>query len=129
MHTIKTILIDDELSSLNVLEKKIRKNCPEINIVQTCSGAAEGIQAIEKLLPQLVFLDIEMPGMSGFTMLQKLVNRNFQLIFVTAYDQYAIKAIKFSALDYLLKPVDVDELKACVARVVESINTHNNQND
>ena len=121
MQFIQTILIDDEPSSLQVLTQRINKHCPEVNILEACDTPVLGIQAIEKYHPQLVFLDIEMPGMNGFTMLQKLSYRNFQLVFVTAYDHYAIKAIKFSALDYLLKPVDVEELKNCIARVAQKM--------
>jgi len=123
---LSAILIDDEDRSLNSLKHKILDNCPEIKIVAACDTPSEGLNNIEKLLPDIVFLDIEMPIMSGFTLLQKLKYRNFELIFVTAYDHYAVRAIKFSAMDYLVKPVEIDELKKAVARVIEKkLNTPN----
>lgn len=113
---LRAILIDDEESSLSSLEQKIRNHCPEVSIIDTCNSAKAGLQSLESLHPDLLFLDIEMPIMNGFTLLQKLNYRSFQVIFVTAYDHYAIKAIKYSALDYLVKPVEVNELRTAVQR-------------
>jgi two-component system, LytTR family, response regulator len=126
---LKTILIDDEQSSLNSLKQKILQHCNEVKIIAVCDNPKEGIEAIETMLPDLVFLDIEMPLINGFTLLQQLRNKNFELIFVTAYDHYAIKAIRYSALDFLLKPVEIDDLTNAVNRVVEKRNstTPNNQ--
>jgi two-component system, LytTR family, response regulator len=87
-----------------------------------CNNATEGIASIETLNPEVVFLDIEMPVMNGFVMLQQLNYKNFELIFVTAYDHYAIKAIRFSALDYLVKPVEIDDLKAAVQKAESNKN-------
>ena len=101
----KTILIDDDGSNLSSLGEKLSRNCPGLTIVAKCDNAADGIKAIEETPPDIVFLDIEMPVMNGFLMLQQLSYRDFALIFVTAYDHYAIKAIRYSALDYLVKPV------------------------
>src|SRR5687768_9259450 len=106
MMKLKAILIDDDESNLSSLSEKLSKHCPQVEIITSCDTAQKGIQAIENLRPDLVFLDIEMPVMNGFLMLQQVVNRNFDLIFVTAYDHYAIKAIRFSAIDYLVKPVE-----------------------
>ena len=86
-------------------------------IIAECENGEEGIENIEKKKPDIVFLDVEMPRMNGFTMLQQLKNKNFEVIFVTAYDHYAIKAIRYSALDYLVKPVEIDDLKNAVNRV------------
>ncbi|CAN5133543.1 LytTR family DNA-binding domain-containing protein [soil metagenome] len=113
---LTAILIDDDESNLSSLSEKLSRHCPHITVVARCDNASDGIKAIDGLQPNVVFLDIEMPVMNGFLMLQHLSYKNFELIFVTAYDQYAIKAIRYSALDYLLKPVDIDELKAAVAK-------------
>src|SRR5437660_335050 len=100
---LKAILVDDEESSLNSLRGKIIRHCPEVSIIAACGSAQSAIDAIDALLPDLVFLDIEMPVMNGFLMLQQLSFKSFELIFTTAYDHYAIKAIRLSALDYLMK--------------------------
>ena len=109
-------MIDDDESNLSSLTEKLNRHCPQVEIIARCSNAAEGIHAIDSLRPDIVFLDIEMPVMNGFVMLQQLSFKDFELIFVTAYDHYAIKAIRYSALDYLVKPVEIDELKNAVAK-------------
>lgn len=119
MEKLRAILIDDESSGLSSLYEKLQKHCPQVEIMQQCDTAAKGIAAIDTLRPDLVFLDVEMPVMNGFVLLQYVAYKNFELIFVTAYDHYAIKAIRYSALDYLLKPVEVDELKAAVKKAIE----------
>ncbi len=116
---LKAILIDDEESSLNSLKEKILRHCPSVNIIATCDSAHAGITAIETLRPDLLFLDIEMPVMNGFIMLQQLLYKDFELIFTTAYDHYSIKAIRSSALDYLMKPIEIEELKLAVKRAEE----------
>lgn len=113
------IIVDDELHCREVLRIMLQMHCPEVEIVQECEDGLIAIEAIGLHKPDVVFLDIEMPGMNAFDTLQKLEKLNFQIIFTTAYDQYAIKAIKFSALDYLLKPVDAEELIAAVAKASE----------
>lgn len=113
---IKALLVDDDESNLSGLSEKLRKHCPQVSIVGQCNSAQDGIRAIEELHPDILFLDIEMPLMNGFVMLQQLQYRDFELIFVTAYDHYAIKAIRYSALDYLVKPVEIEDLKAAVSR-------------
>jgi len=119
MRELTAILIDDEKNSRNALHQKLMDNCPGISIVAECENGEQGITAIEKQKPDIVFLDVEMPRMNGFTMLQKLKQRNFELIFTTAYDQYAIQAIRFSALDYLVKPIEIKALKEAVDKVHE----------
>lgn len=119
---MKAILIDDEKNSRESLRKKIETHCPQIEVIAECSNGEEGLAAINKYQPAVVFLDIEMPKMNGFTMLQQLSIRNFELIFTTAYNQYAINAIRYSALDYLVKPVDVMELKNAVDRITGKTN-------
>jgi two-component system LytT family response regulator len=119
---LRAILIDDEESSLSSLKEKILSNCPNIQIVAQCGNATKGIEAIDSLHPDIVFLDIEMPVMNGFVMLQQLTYKNFELIFTTAYDHYAIKAIRYSALDYLVKPIEVEDLKTAVTTAEEKRN-------
>ncbi len=116
---LKTVLVDDEINALEALEWKLNRYIEDIQIIK-CNSPVEAIAVIEKEKPDLVFLDIEMPEMDGFTMLQKLSNTNFDLIFTTAHDEFALKAIKVSAIDYLLKPVDKDELITAVDKVRES---------
>ena len=114
---IKAILIDDEAHCLDTLSILLREYCPEVEILNTCRSAKAGIEAIGKSNPDVVFLDIEMPGMTGIQMLEKFNPIPFAVIFTTSYSQYAIKAIRFSALDYLLKPVDPKELIAAIHRL------------
>jgi len=122
---IRALIIDDEESTVSVLQLLIKKNIPEIDEVFTAIGAHEGLKMVQQCNPHLLFLDIEMPYMSGFELLENFPPKTFQVIFVTAYDHYAIKAIKYSALDYLLKPIDIEELKQAVQRFLD---THNNSN-
>ena len=114
---IKTILVDDEEKSRETLSKIIKRYCPQVNIIAEASDAEEAFKLITQLEPELVFLDIEMPHQTGFDLLARFEKVNFHVVFTTAYDQYAIKAIKFSALDYLLKPIDIEELIDAVKKV------------
>lgn len=111
---IKTLIIDDEKHCCDGLEWLIKTYCPFIEVAAICHNGESGIKAIEKEQPQLIFLDVEMPDMSGFQMLEDLPVINFDIIFTTAYNQYAIRAIRFGALDYLLKPVDKDDLQMAI---------------
>ena len=124
---LRAVLIDDDQSNLSSLSEKLAKHCPQVEIIGRCDTAKDGIAVIEKEMPGLVFLDIEMPVMNGFVLLQQLKYRSFGLVFVTAYDHYAIKAIKYSALDYLVKPVEIEELKAAVAKAELNKETRNAQ--
>ena len=124
---LRAILIDDDQSNLSALSEKLLKHCPQVEVIGLCDNGEEGIKAIESEKPDVVFLDIEMPVMNGFVMLQQLKYRNFELIFVTAYDHYAIKAIRFSALDYLVKPVEIDDLKAAITKAEANKNSRNSQ--
>ncbi|MDQ6608929.1 MAG: LytTR family DNA-binding domain-containing protein, partial [Bacteroidota bacterium] len=116
---IKAILIDDEVHCLDTLSILLKEYCQDVEILDQCRSATKGLQAIKKDKPDLVFLDIEMPGMNGFEMLEQFSGIPFAIIFTTSYDQYAIKAIRFSALDYLLKPIDPNELVSAVKKVQE----------
>jgi len=115
---IKVLIIDDEESTVNVIKMLLQKTVPEVKEIHTAVGSANGLNAIRQLHPELIFLDIEMPLMNGFELLEKFPVHTWDVIFVTAYDHYAIKAIKYSALDYLLKPVDAEELKQAVERFI-----------
>lgn len=114
---LSAIIIDDELKGRIALKQKLQDYCPVVEVLGEASDGAEGIEMIEKFRPRIIFLDIEMPRMDGFEMLRQIGHKDFHIIFTTAYDQYAIKAIKYAAFDYLLKPVDIEELKAAVDRV------------
>ncbi|TMM56818.1 response regulator transcription factor [Maribacter algarum] len=114
---IKALLIDDEAKARQGLRLVLEKYCPEVEILALCESPEIGLEKIKSLQPELVFLDVQMPKMSGFDLLESIPEIDFEVIFVTAYDRYAIKAIKFSALDYLLKPIDVDELVTAVNKI------------
>lgn len=114
---IKAILIDDEVHCLDTLSMLISDFSPDIDIVDKCMSGKKALESIQKNKPDLIFLDIEMPMMNGFELLLQFKEIPFSVIFTTSYDQYAIKAIRFSALDYLLKPIDPKELVAAVNKV------------
>jgi two-component system, LytTR family, response regulator len=114
---INAVIIDDENKGRMALKQKIADYCPEVEIVGEASDGMQGRDTIERLKPNLVFLDIEMPKVNGFEMLNQLKDKKFYLIFTTAYDHYAIKAIKYAAFDYLLKPIDISELKSAIERI------------
>jgi two-component system LytT family response regulator len=104
------MLIDDEASNRDVLGILLERHCPQLAVVGTADAADSGYEAISTLQPDLVFLDIQMPGKSGFDLLRRFDQINFQVIFVTAYDHYAVQAFEFNALNYLLKPLDYEKL-------------------
>jgi two-component system LytT family response regulator len=116
---IRAIIIDDEAHCIDTLSMLLKEFCPDVQIAELCRSAKKGLEAIEKHKPDLVFLDIEMPAMNGFEMLEQFTEIPFAVIFTTSYDQYAIKAIRFSALDYLLKPIEPSELVSAVKKVQE----------
>lgn len=123
MKVYNAIIIDDEKFCRETLKYEIERSCPEIQIVDMCENAEKGKEAIEQFQPDLVFLDIEMPYMNGFEMLESMDHIPFKVIFTTAYDQFAIKAIKVNALDYLLKPISKDDLTSAVERFRKQNNT------
>jgi two-component system, LytTR family, response regulator len=112
-------MIDDENNCLEMLEWLLKTYAPSVTIAAMCNSAEKGIEAIKMHRPDVVFLDIEMPRMNGFDMLEKFDKLNFDVVFTTAYDKFAIKAFKYSALNYLLKPVDPDDLKESIRRIEE----------
>lgn len=121
MKTITAILVDDEISNLKGLEHKLEKLFPEIEIIDTFQSPEEAILVIQRSSPDLLFLDIEMPRINGFELLTHLTDINFKTIFVTAYSTYAIDAFKQNALDYILKPIDNDDLKIAVNKAIDVI--------
>src|SRR5450432_3605976 len=114
---ITATIVDDEPFCCEALATLLERYCPDVKILDICYSASAALQSIREKKPQILFLDIEMPHMNGFELLEKLHEVDFKLIFTTSYDQYAIKAIHFSALDYLLKPIDREELTQAVAKV------------
>jgi two-component system LytT family response regulator len=119
MSQLKAILVDDEKGSLESLSFEIKEYCPEIQVIAACQDPLDGLEKIRKLQPDLIFLDIEMPGMNGFELLQQLADLSLNVIFVTAYDQFAIRAFDFNAVDYVLKPVRKAKLISAVQKVVD----------
>src|SRR6185436_6627207 len=122
---IRSIIIDDEQHCVRALSNDLKQHCPSIELVDACHSAKEGILSIKKLNPDLVFLDVEMPWMNGFEMLEVLGDINFSIIFTTAHDQFAAKAFRTSAVDYLLKPIDASDLQDAVKKAEK----RNNQQD
>jgi len=118
---IKSIIVEDELNNRENLQYILKEHCPFVEVVAICSSALEGRQKILEHQPDLVFLDVEMPGGDGFSMLESLPNLNFEVIFVTAFTSYAVKAIKFSALDYIVKPIDTMELLKAIDKASQKI--------
>lgn len=118
---IRTILVDDEPRGLNTLKKLLQEYCPELKIVAECADADAAKEKIELLEPQLVFLDISLPGKSSFDLLTELEKVNFEIIFVTAHHEYTLQAFRYSAVDYLVKPIDEDLLIDAVKRAVKRI--------
>jgi two-component system LytT family response regulator len=121
---VRVLIIDDEKHCCDNLQWQLKQYCPDVEVVGVSNTAEEGLSQIRRLEPQLVFLDVEMPGMSGFEMLEVLPDINFDIIFTTAFNQYAIRAIRFGALDYLLKPIDKDELCEAVDKF-QNLTQHN----
>lgn len=124
--TLKAILIDDEHSAISNLTQLIGQFCPGVTIVGSAENATKGIQEIQEKKPDVVFLDIEMPGGTGFDLLSCFTERDFEVVFVTSYNQHAIKAFKYSAVDYLLKPVDIDDLVQSIERIQQRKTTIGN---
>lgn len=119
MQTFKTIIIDDEENSRSNTRAMLENYCPEIEIIAEAGSGIEGKKMIQELKPQVVFCDINMPGMTGLEMIDGLVHRDFCLIFLTAYSEHGINAVKAGAIDYLLKPLLLSELQGAVKKVVQ----------
>ena len=123
---IRTLIIDDEQHNLDNLQGLLATYCPTVEVVATAMDVDEAVGKIRALQPDLLLLDIHMPRKNGFEVLKALPDQRMEVIFVTAFDQYAIQAIKFSAIDYLLKPVAIDELKAAIAKAGEKLGNRDN---
>lgn len=117
---LHAIIVDDEPNAIGLLTLRLSQNCPQVKVVASCTNSRQSIQAIKDYRPDLVFLDIEMPQLNGFQVLDAVSEVSFALIFVTAYDRFALKAFRYSAIDYLLKPIDTLELVEAVQRVEKS---------
>ena len=120
VHMLRTLIIDDEEHQRQSIAKMLQASCPDVQLIGTADNVSTGIEAIGRLKPDLILLDIKLGDGSGFDILSQLSPVDFRVIFITAYDEYATKAFRFSALDYLLKPVDPDELKEAVGKAALS---------
>ena len=124
---LRSIIIDDEPQNAGILRNDLAQSCPSVEVVSVCHSAKEGIMAIKKEKPDLIFLDIEMPWMNGFEMLEVLDEIHFSVIFTTAHDQFAAKAFRISAVDYLLKPIDANDLKEAVKKAQQKLEQQHGQ--
>ncbi len=113
---MRAIIVDDEQNNIDNLTFLLKKYCPAVSVIATANNALDGKKQILEHEPDILFLDIQMPGQNGFTLLNSLSNYSFEVIFVTGFDQYGVQAIRFSALDYLLKPIDHIELESAVKK-------------
>lgn len=118
MKFIKAVIIDDEPDSISLLQLQLEKNCPHVKVLKSFSSSLIALNELPVLQPELIFLDIEMPDLNGFELLEKLAPVDFKVIFITAYNQYAIKAFRFNALDYLVKPISTEDLVLAVEKSV-----------
>ena len=119
---LKSVIIDDELKSRESLKIILDEFCDNVQVKALCENCAQGIEAIRTYNPDVVFLDVQMHRETGFDLLSQLSNIRFEVIFTTAHSEYAIKAFKFSAIDYLLKPISIDELKKALEKVEKRLN-------
>jgi two-component system LytT family response regulator len=122
----RCLLIDDEPNATQALAAMIAMKCPQLLVLEQINSAKDAVEKIQKWKPDLIFLDVEMPFLNGFELLQQLPNIDFQVIFTTSHEKYAIRAIKFAAIDYLLKPIDLEELQASVAKFEKQKNQVSN---
>ncbi len=127
IYRIRTVIIDDEDRARETIKEMLAIYCPELEIVGEGNNVINGIRQIKNLQPDLVFLDIKMPDGTGFDLLNRIDKKRFALIFLTAFDEFAVKAFRFNAIDYLLKPIDPDELITAVERVKSSLETEKNR--
>ncbi|KRT16031.1 hypothetical protein ASU31_11045 [Pedobacter ginsenosidimutans] len=127
MKTLNIVIIDDEEDSISLLRIQLKKHCEQIGSIYSFSNPIKALEEIESLSPDLVFLDIEMPELNGFQLLEKLMPITFKVVFTTAYNEFAIKAFRFSALDYLVKPIDVNDLIEAVNKAAVQHNPSDEQ--
>jgi two-component system LytT family response regulator len=127
---LKTLIVDDEHNAVDFISSIIGEYCPELEVAGRAYDVNEGVSLINEKKPDLVFLDVEMPNGTGFDLLSQFPEKNFDVVFITAFNHYAIKAIKFSAVDYILKPVNISEFIEAVKKVIQKRsgdNSHNNE--
>lgn len=122
---LQAVIVDDEISNIENLTILLQRYCPKIIVAGTATSVDQGLLVIREIIPSILFLDIQMPDKGGFDLLKSIAVPDFEVIFVTAYDQYAIQAIKFSAIDYLLKPININELVNAVNRAIVNVETKN----
>ena len=115
---LKTVIIDDEVNAVDFISSVISEYCPDLDVAGKANDVTEGVKKIQELKPDLIFLDVEMPNGTGFDLLTQFPEKDFDVIFITAFNHYAIKAIKFSAVDYILKPINISEFIEAVNKVV-----------
>src|SRR5688500_11383361 len=115
---LRAVIIDDEPSGINALQLLIERHTGNVKVVGATTKAQQGIEVIEDYRPEIVFLDISMPYLNGFALLEQLQYRDFNLVFTTAHQEYALQGIKHHAFDYLLKPIDANELKSCIEKIM-----------
>src|SRR4051812_46284573 len=118
---LRAIIIDDEPDAVKLLQLQLTQNCPEVEVIASYTNSAKALAELELLTPDLLFLDIEMPVINGFELLEKIIHSDFAVVFVTAYNQYAVKAFRFNALDYLVKPIDLVDLLKAVAKAEKKL--------
>src|SRR5436190_9117074 len=126
---MRAILVDDEPDGIRALKKMLELHCPQVSIEATCSSADTARQQIMDISPDVIFLDIQMPGKSGLELIRELPAKNFEVIFVTAHNEYMLQALQYSAADYLLKPVDEDRLIEAVQRVQKKLTEGKKENN
>jgi len=124
---LKTLIVDDEQDAVDFINSIIVEYCSSLEVVATANNIIQGVEAIHDKKPDLVFLDVEMPNGTGFDLLEKFPEKDFDVVFITAFNHYAIKAIKFSAVDYILKPININEFIEAVTRVVKKRNERGSQ--
>jgi two-component system LytT family response regulator len=122
---LKAIVVDDESAGIEVLDYALKKYCPDVELIASFTSSMEALDKIPGLSPDVLFVDVEMPQLNGFELVEKLATIHCQVIFTTAYNEFALKAFRVSALDYLLKPIDSDELKAAVEKL-KALNRNEN---
>jgi two-component system, LytTR family, response regulator len=122
---LKALIVDDEPRARSILQNMLAENCPQVAVLDAVGNVPEAIKAIHTLQPDLVFLDIEMPGYSGFQLLEMIPDPMFQVVFTTAYSEYALKAFEVSAIDYLLKPIRIQKLTEAVQKAQRMLGSHN----
>lgn len=120
---IKAVIVDDERRGREALSNMIKEFCPQLTVMEAVDSVSSAMEAIQAHQPDLVFLDVELKSETGFDLLEKMMPIDFEVIFTTAYEHYALKAIKFSAIDYILKPIGVDDLKEAVKKVEEKLSS------